>query len=264
MGTTLATPNVSNSCASRSLFGGSNVDESSTVAFVFEILGFGLAGAFIESASILSVFAAKAPPAEAPITAPDTYLFDTSLFQVDGIFEIIAALARIYFIVVGVRYYSLRINTYPSCDSADPLLAFDWIWTFIYAAGIPVYSYRLLWGFINSIIYDGSDIQVMESYNVVTFFKGVSSDEPGYFPHMISFLLQTLSSPKRLSLIMDLFYMFGFMSSQQWGAIAYLAPTWIPIFVLEYFVFSFYPFLEVPPIPFWDWLDPNNLNNTRT
>lgn len=265
MGTTLSTPNesLSQSCTPRSVFSGSAVDESNTVAFVFEILGFALGGALIESASILSVFAAKSPPVEAPITAPNTYLFDTSLFQVDAIFEIFASLVRVYFIVIGIRYYSLRVNTYPACDSTDPLLLFDWIWIFIYAAGIPIYSYRLLWGVMNADIYSGTDLQVMEAYNLYTFFRDVPDTESGYAPHMVSFLFQTVTSPKRLSLMLDLLFMFGFMSSQQWGAIAYLAPVWIPIFVAEFMVFPFYPFLDTPPIPFWRWLDPNNLDNRR-
>lgn len=61
---------------------------------------------------------------------------------------------------------------------------------------------------------------------------------------------------------MDFFYMIGFMVSKQYGGIAYLAPSWFPAFVLEFFMFPFYSFLDVPPIPFWEWLDPNDTDNT--
>ena len=53
-------------------------------------------------------------------------------------------------------------------------------------------------------------------------------------------------------------FLVGFIFTQSWGPVSYFAMPLLPITILEFFVFPFLPYLDVPPIPFEAWVESEN------
>lgn len=60
--------------------------------------------------------------------------------------------------------------------------------------------------------------------------------------------------PKKVSLIFDFILMWIFFFLQKWGCMAYFLMPLVPSAIIEWGIFPFFPYLDVPPLPIAGWL----------
>jgi hypothetical protein len=75
--------------------------------------------------------------------------------------------------------------------------------------------------------------------------------------------MQEFFTPKKLSLFVDWIYLIGFAFAQMWGPFIYTLIPIIPVSLLEWAVYPFAGFLNLPIIPFVEWYT-NSLNWGKT
>ena len=90
-------------------------------------------------------------------------MVDVQYYTTDSLFEVFAAVAKIYFTIIGMVFYGRRIATYNNATTAcvevngfntyDPLEINDVFWFFIFMASVPIQFYRMAFGLINTAIY---------------------------------------------------------------------------------------------------------------
>ena len=78
---------------------------------------------------------------------PPNFVVDVQYYTTDSLFEIFAAVAKVYFAIVGMVFYGQRIATYNNGTNAcvaingfntyDPLEINDVFWFFIFLFSVP-------------------------------------------------------------------------------------------------------------------------------
>ena len=117
---------------------------------------------------------------------------DVQYIATDSILEMLASMAKVYFIAVGMQFYIVRLKSYnQTCADFDPLMVNDAIFLAVYVLGIPVYLYRMTFAIINATIWfpKGAVIEELKIYNIVQIFDIEPDSEPNYDEHLISYLL---------------------------------------------------------------------------
>ena len=60
--------------------------------------------------------------------------------------------------------------------------------------------------------------------------------------------------PKKVSLFFDGLYLIGFIVAQMWGPVTYLIISFFPSMILEWCVYPFAGYLDMPHVPFDKWI----------
>ena len=112
----------------------------------------------------------------------------------------------------------------------------------IYELGIFVQLYRMTIGMLNASIYfpkrkQFMNVQSLDLVQYFSFMEQAQFDERdvGFFG--ANYMFQLFFGPKKLSLLMDLLYAFGFAVSGQWSCVAYFAVPWLPAAFMEFFIY---------------------------
>ena len=128
----------------------------------------------------------------------------------------------------------------------------------IYALGIFVQLYRMTIGMLNASIYFPKrkhfmNVQSLDLVQYFSFLEQAQFDERNVSLFGANYMLHLFFGPKKLGLLMDLLYAFGFAVSGQWACVAYFAVPWLPAAFMEFFIYPWLPYLDTPLFPWDQW-----------
>ena len=205
----------------------------------------GLLGLFLAAGTYTSVFSHgalhKLDKIENEVILPTM----ANLFTITSVFDIIQGIAGLFMISIGISGFAAQYNADAAQGKSSNELQFDLFVGVSFIIGIFATLYKLFFAMINFFYYPITDGWVPITYRESEYFA-----ERGEVFGIIWYWFQRILGPNKLNIILSVPYIVGFGYLNYWTQMMYYLVPLIPKIIMEFGVFTVYPQLDLPDLPF--------------